>query len=71
MSLLVGAVKSASFFNQFVNPIGLANLGWKYYIVYCCWLAIVLTVVYFMFPETKVSGHCALADFHYLEHGTI
>ncbi|KAL0638277.1 hypothetical protein Q9L58_002734 [Maublancomyces gigas] len=30
----------ASFFNQFVNPIGLANIGWKYYIVYTVWLAI-------------------------------
>ncbi|KAH7039885.1 general substrate transporter [Microdochium trichocladiopsis] len=52
VSLLVGAVKSASFFNQFVNPIGLASLGWKFYIVYCCWLGVVLTVIIFMFPET-------------------
>jgi sugar porter (SP) family MFS transporter len=55
VSLLVGAVKSASFFNQFVNPIGLAELQWKFYIVYCCWLALVLTVVFFCFPETMVS----------------
>ncbi|KXJ96351.1 general substrate transporter [Microdochium bolleyi] len=52
VSLLVGAVKSASFFNQFVNPIGLADLGWKFYIVYCCWLGVVLAVIYFCFPET-------------------
>ncbi|CCX14373.1 Similar to Lactose permease; acc. no. P07921 [Pyronema omphalodes CBS 100304] len=30
----------ASFFNQFVNPIGLENIGWKYYIVYTIWLAV-------------------------------
>jgi hypothetical protein len=26
--------RGASAFNQFVNPIGLANIGWKFYIVY-------------------------------------
>lgn len=30
----------ASFFNQFVNPIGLSAIGWKYYIVYTVWLFI-------------------------------
>ncbi len=31
--------RAGSAFNQFVNPIGLGNLGWKFYIVYvvrCC-----------------------------------
>jgi MFS family permease len=55
IALLMGSIKGASFFNQFVNPIGLQNLGWKYYIVYCVWLGIVLLVVFFVFPETKVS----------------
>ncbi|KAI7767070.1 hypothetical protein LZL87_012356 [Fusarium oxysporum] len=50
---LMRSIKGASFFNQFVNPIGLKNLGWKYYIVYCVWLCIVLITVFFMFPETK------------------
>ncbi|KAH6697372.1 general substrate transporter [Plectosphaerella plurivora] len=53
IALLTGTAKGASFFNQFVNPIGLENLGWKYYIVYCVWLAIVLTTIFFIFPETK------------------
>jgi hypothetical protein len=26
--------RAASAFNQFVNPIGLADIGWKFYIVY-------------------------------------
>ena len=32
-------VDLALFFNQYVNPIALNNIGWKYYIVYCVWLA--------------------------------
>ncbi|KAI5805156.1 MFS transporter [Geopyxis carbonaria] len=43
----------ASFFNQFVNPIGLAAIGWKYYIVYTVWLAVEACVIYCFFPETK------------------
>jgi hypothetical protein len=54
IALLMGSIKGASFFNQFVNPIGLQNLGWNYYIVYCVRLCIVLITVFFMFLETKV-----------------
>ncbi|KIJ20488.1 L-arabinose isomerase [Paxillus involutus ATCC 200175] len=43
----------AGFFNQFVNPIGINSLGWKYYIIYCVWLAFEVVFVYFMFPETS------------------
>jgi hypothetical protein len=37
----------------FVNPIGLENIGWKYYIVFCCFLLVIGTVTYTIFPETK------------------
>jgi hypothetical protein len=37
----------------FVNPIGLENIGWKYYIVFCCFLVVIWAVTYFVFPETK------------------
>lgn len=40
-------VQIALVFNQYINPIGLENLGWKYYIFYCVWIAIELVVVYF------------------------
>ncbi|KAL3461882.1 general substrate transporter [Aspergillus heterothallicus] len=39
----------------YCNPIGLENLGWKYYIVFCVILTGILATVYFYFPETK--GH--------------
>jgi sugar porter (SP) family MFS transporter len=42
----------ASFFTTFVNPIGLKDVGWRYLISYCCWLAYEVVFVYFMFPET-------------------
>jgi len=45
--------RMAGFFNQFVNPIGIANAGWKYYTSYCCFLAFEVCFVYFLFPETQ------------------
>ncbi|KAK7539493.1 general substrate transporter [Phyllosticta citribraziliensis] len=39
----------------FVNPVGMENIGWRYYIVYCCLLAVFLAVTWALFPETK--GH--------------
>ncbi|KAH3667091.1 hypothetical protein WICMUC_005438 [Wickerhamomyces mucosus] len=39
-------------FNSFVNPIAMDAIGWKYYIVYCCVLAVHLVVVYLTFVET-------------------
>ncbi|CAK7225596.1 hypothetical protein SBRCBS47491_005942 [Sporothrix bragantina] len=43
----------AGIFNSFVNPIGMANLAWRYYIVWCCVIAFNLTLIYFFFPETR------------------
>jgi len=40
-------------FNQYINPILLDILGWKYYLVYVCWLAFELAFVYFFIIETK------------------
>lgn len=38
---------------SYCNPIGLNNLGWRYYIVFCCLLVGILATCYFYFPETK------------------
>jgi MFS family permease len=40
---------------QLINPIGLRALGWKYYILFCCILAALVPVLWFLLPETK--GH--------------
>ncbi|RSM01339.1 hypothetical protein CEP52_008591 [Fusarium oligoseptatum] len=53
LSILVLTTKAASFFNQFVNPIGMDTLGWKYYIVYVVWLLVEIAVFYFLYPETR------------------
>lgn len=38
-----------------INPIAMKAIAWKYYIVFCCILAVLVVVIYFVFPETK--GH--------------
>jgi len=53
MTLMFLMVDIALFFNQYVNPIALDAITWKYYIVYCVWLAVELTVVWFYYIETK------------------
>lgn len=47
------AIDLALFFNNYVNPIGLEHIHWKYYIVYDCWLFVELVIVYFLFVETR------------------
>ncbi|KAH7921039.1 general substrate transporter [Leucogyrophana mollusca] len=40
-------------FNQFVNPWALSAMGWKYYLVYCGWLALELLFVMVYIIETR------------------
>ncbi|KAJ5864222.1 uncharacterized protein N7529_006138 [Penicillium soppii] len=42
-------------FNGYANPVAMDAISWRYYIVYCCVIAIEIAIVYFGFPETK--GH--------------
>lgn len=35
-----------------VTPVGFANIGWKYFLVYCCINAACVPTIYFFFPET-------------------
>ncbi|PSK55281.1 High-affinity glucose transporter [Elsinoe australis] len=53
MTMVFLMVNVALFFNQYVNPIALQNIKWRYYIVYCCWLAVELAVVWKYYIETK------------------
>ncbi|PNP84077.1 hypothetical protein FNYG_02765 [Fusarium nygamai] len=53
LSILVFSTKVASFFNQFVNPVGMDSLGRKYYPVYVGWLLVEIAVFWWLYPETK------------------
>lgn len=46
-------ISLALIFNQYVNPIALDALSWKYYIVYVCWLAFEFVFLWFFLIETK------------------
>ncbi|KAI0055785.1 hexose transporter [Artomyces pyxidatus] len=46
-------ISCAIIFNQYVNPIALEAISWKYYIVYCCWIAFELVYCYLFVVETK------------------
>jgi hypothetical protein len=43
----------AGIFNQYVNPIGIEALGWKFYIVYVVVLVLECLAIYFLYVETK------------------
>jgi len=53
MATYVFATKVAVFVNQYVNPIGLQRLGWKFYIVYVVILVLESIIAYVWFLETK------------------
>ncbi|KAJ8463128.1 hypothetical protein ONZ45_g17696 [Pleurotus djamor] len=40
-------------FNQYVNPVALENIGWKYYLVYVFWLTFEAAFCYIFLIETK------------------
>jgi len=46
-------ISLALIFNQYVNPIALTHLRWKYYIVYVVWLAFEGVFIYFNIIETR------------------
>ncbi|KAE8150902.1 general substrate transporter [Aspergillus avenaceus] len=53
MTMVWLCIDAALFFNQYINPIALDNIGWKYYIFYCVWLGFELIVVWFFYIETR------------------
>ncbi|KAF2716049.1 general substrate transporter [Polychaeton citri CBS 116435] len=53
LSVNLTTVFGAGFFNQYVNPIALEAIQWKFYFVYIAALAAMIPTIYFLFPETK------------------
>jgi len=48
--LVTGA---AGAFNTYVNPLGLAAFGWKFYLFYVVWIIVEFVFVWWQCPETK------------------
>lgn len=53
LAVVVICAYAAAFFSNYVNPIGLANATWKYYILYDCWLVVIWVTIYFLFVESR------------------
>ncbi|EOO01446.1 putative mfs sugar protein [Phaeoacremonium minimum UCRPA7] len=45
--------KAAQFFGTNVNPIGFDSIGWKWLLVYCCWIFVEAVLIWFLWPETS------------------
>lgn len=43
----------AGIFNQYVNPVGLEALAWKFYLVYVVVLVLECLAIYFLYVETR------------------
>lgn len=39
--------------SQLINPVALRSIGWRYYIVFCCILAVLFGAIYMLLPETR------------------
>ncbi|KAF8641454.1 hypothetical protein AX16_009966 [Volvariella volvacea WC 439] len=47
------AISLSLIFNQYVNPIAMDKIGWKYFLVYVAWLALETVFVFLYVVETK------------------
>ncbi|CAG8952453.1 hypothetical protein HYFRA_00001200 [Hymenoscyphus fraxineus] len=45
--------KAGGFFSQNVNPIAMNAIGWKFFAIYCGWIAFEFSFIYFLYPETS------------------
>ncbi|CZT43895.1 related to hexose transporter protein [Rhynchosporium secalis] len=62
LTITLSSAYTGLILGQFLNPIAMTNLGWKYYIVFCCLLAALLGIVWFYYPETKGRTLEEIAD---------
>jgi len=52
-ALVLLVIYVAQVFGNYVNPVGIAAIGRKFYIYYCVWVTIIFFIVYFTFVETR------------------
>jgi MFS family permease len=53
LTVMFLCVDLSLWFNQYVNPIAIDAIQWKYYIVYCVWLVFEFFIVWRYYIETK------------------
>lgn len=53
LAIYLAVQQCGNAFNQFVNPIALESIGWKYYGVYIAIECFYVVLIYFYFPETN------------------
>ncbi len=53
LALCLGITALSGVLNQYINPIGLSHLAWKFYFVYIVILVIEVASIWFLFVETK------------------
>ncbi|CEL04986.1 Putative Lactose permease [Aspergillus calidoustus] len=53
VAYMTGVMHISGFFSTFVNPVGLENIGWRYYIVYIVYTGLELLAVWYFFVETR------------------
>lgn len=53
MGVLMLGINATSFISSYISPIGLQNIGWRYFIPQCVFNVIVIGIIYFTFVETK------------------
>jgi MFS family permease len=53
LALCLGITALSGVLNQYVNPVGLAHLAWKFYFVYIVILVIEVICIWYLFVETK------------------
>ncbi|KAL4860603.1 general substrate transporter [Aspergillus spectabilis] len=53
VAYMTGVMHISGFFSTFVNPVGLENIGWRYYIVYIVYTGLEFLAVWYFFVETR------------------
>lgn len=53
VAVTYGSTFAGLILGQFLNPIAMQNIGWRYYIVFDAILAVLFVAIWFLFPETK------------------
>jgi hypothetical protein len=46
-------INVTAFVTSYLTPIGIGNIGWRYYIPTIIWNALLFLIIYFTFVETK------------------